>query len=595
MPRKPSLPALNAGPARPCALVRVSSEEQVDQFSLPMQAHKAQEYSLQQLGVELPDSAIFREEGVSGRPGTLKKRPGLAAAIDACLAGRFTHLIVHKLDRLGRNVGLVSTVLEQLDQHGVVFVSVQDRVDASTAAGRLYIAIFIAIAQWYSDNLSEETKKGKEGRRREGLYNGILPFGAMRGEGVHAAPLPDLRPLDLAGSDGVTRHLTNHAGLLMTFSWCAQGYSAREIAIRLNDLGYRTHGTWGSNPFSKDTIQHILGNRFYLGELPDGQGGWVAGKHNALITEDLWNQAQAVRVRQRRNPQTIPGNARVHVLGGGLLRCGMCWMQGRSSALHVSKSRRADDAAYYSCYGRFQGHSCTQPSIPDKFLEAQLDNFFAAFALPEAVQQRLLALYAEERQRSLPAQGQGPTKAQRKLHLEARLDRQRHLYELGDWSREEYLEARQSLLAELAELDRAVSVTDEPAQDADAMARLCDYVRELGSAWHEADKANKRLLVRTLFEQLWVIGDRIVAAKPVAQFAPFFRLVGNLNGDEPGQRYYLAPGILSAFDESDVEQVGQMAKETAHNLDGHGLSRLVQTGGPDGIRTRGLRRDRPAC
>lgn len=77
-------------------------------------------------------------------------------------------------------------------------------------------------------------------------------------------------------------------------------------------------------------------------------------------------------------------------------------------------------------------------------------------------------------------------------------------------------------------------------------------------------------------------GDRIVAAKPVAQFAPFFRLVGNLDGDKSGQRYYLAPGILSAFDESNVERVGQMAKETAYNLDGHGLSQMVQTGGPDG-------------
>jgi DNA invertase Pin-like site-specific DNA recombinase len=315
MPRKSSWSPSTPLVPRPCALVRVSSEEQVDQFSLPMQVHKVDEYCRQQLGVELPESAIFREEGVSGRPGTLKKRPGLSAAIDACLAGRYTHLIVHKLDRLGRNVGLVSSVLERLDQHGIVFVSVQDRVDASTAAGRLYIAIFIAIAQWYSDNLSEETRKGKEGRRRAGLYNGILPFGATRGEGPQAAPLPDLRQLDLIGSDGIARRLTNHAGLLQAFTWCGQGYSAREIAIKLNELGYRTHGTWGINPFTKDTVQHLLGNRFYLGELPDGNGGWVPGKHGALIPEELWEQAQRARARQRRNPQTIPGHARVHVLG----------------------------------------------------------------------------------------------------------------------------------------------------------------------------------------------------------------------------------------------------------------------------------------
>jgi hypothetical protein len=63
----------------PCALVRVSSEEQVDQFSLPMQTLKVQEHCRDQLGVTLPDSALYREEGVSGRPGILKKRPGLSA------------------------------------------------------------------------------------------------------------------------------------------------------------------------------------------------------------------------------------------------------------------------------------------------------------------------------------------------------------------------------------------------------------------------------------------------------------------------------------------------------------------------------------
>ena len=33
------------------------------------------------------------------------------------------------------------------------------------------------IAQWYSDNLSQETKKGKRERKAQGLFNGLLPFG----------------------------------------------------------------------------------------------------------------------------------------------------------------------------------------------------------------------------------------------------------------------------------------------------------------------------------------------------------------------------------------------------------------------------------
>jgi site-specific DNA recombinase len=373
------------GVVAPCALIRVSTDEQGDKFSLPEQTLAVRQHCEQQLSVALPEAAVFVEDGISGRPGTLARRPGLKAALDACLAGQYTHLLVHKLDRLGRNVGLVSSVLETLEAHGIIFVSVHDKVDASTAAGRLYIAIFVAIAQWYSDNLSEETKKGKAGRKRAGLYNGILPFGAMRGERINALPLPDLRSLVLVGSDGIERHTTKHAGLLAAFEGCAQGRSAREIAVQLNVTGYRTQGTWGSNPFTKDTVYHLLGNRFYIGELPDGQGGWVPGKHEALVPQELWERAQAARRRNQINPQTMPGNARVHVLGGGLLRCGVCWSQGRDSALHVAKSRKALDTAYFAGYGRFQGFACTQPSIPEHLLETQITHFIAAFQLPGAV------------------------------------------------------------------------------------------------------------------------------------------------------------------------------------------------------------------
>jgi DNA invertase Pin-like site-specific DNA recombinase len=88
--------------------------------------------------------------------------------LGACIHGVYTHLIVHKLDRLGR----ISQILETIEAHDIVFVSVQDKVDASTAAGRLHITICLAIAQWRSDNLSEEARKGKEGRKLAGLYNG---------------------------------------------------------------------------------------------------------------------------------------------------------------------------------------------------------------------------------------------------------------------------------------------------------------------------------------------------------------------------------------------------------------------------------------
>jgi hypothetical protein len=352
-----------------------------------------------------------------------------------------------------------------------------------TEACQLYIAIFVAIAQWYSDNLSEETKKGKVGRKHAGLYDGLLPFGAMRGEGVNAVPLPDVRSLTLAGTDGMARLATRHAGLLQAFAWCADDHSAREIAVKLNSVGYRMQGAWGSNPFTKDTVQRLLGNRFYLDELPDGEGGWVPGKHEPMVPQELWDRAQRARERHRANPQTVPSSARMHVLGGGLLRCGVCWGQGRSAALHVAKSLKRADTAYFACYGHFQGYAWTQPSMPEHVLEAQLAAFFGAFVVPDDLQQRLLELDARDREREIATRivAGAAAHAQRRAQLEARLERLQQLYELGDWTRDRYLLARQEVLAELAEVD-AAELAARPEKHVEAMERLGAYVRAVKAA-----------------------------------------------------------------------------------------------------------------
>ena len=54
---------------------------------------------------------------------------------------------------------------------------------------------------------------------------------------------------------------------------------------------YRTAGNQGNRPFSKDTVRGILTYRFYLGEIPDGDDGWLLAKHGHLIDKGLWEQA----------------------------------------------------------------------------------------------------------------------------------------------------------------------------------------------------------------------------------------------------------------------------------------------------------------
>ena len=82
------------------------------------------------------------------------------------------------------------------------------------------------------------------------------------------------------GSEIIVR---NYDGLKMAFDLSANGKSDKEIAIALNSEGYRTTGTYGPRPFSKDTVKNILKNRFYIGYIRYGDGGWRKAKHKSFI------------------------------------------------------------------------------------------------------------------------------------------------------------------------------------------------------------------------------------------------------------------------------------------------------------------------
>lgn len=93
------------------------------------------------------------------------------------------------------------------------------------------------------------------------------------------------------------------------------------------------------------------------------------------------------------------------------------------------------------------------------------------------------------------------------------------------------------------------------------------------AAWGDADTANKRLLGRTLFVQVWVLGDHIVALKPATQFAPFFRLMrclvsaGEASGEADAgiQLLYLASLATAAEDAVALSRLPAAPSHGFHN------------------------------
>ena len=77
-------------------------------------------------------------------------------------------VVVWRLDRLGRTAGEMLNLLDELYAAGVRFVSVRDRIDISTASGRLFRTILAGFAQYERAMISERIEAGVVEAKKKG-------------------------------------------------------------------------------------------------------------------------------------------------------------------------------------------------------------------------------------------------------------------------------------------------------------------------------------------------------------------------------------------------------------------------------------------
>ena len=468
---------------RAALYARVSSEEQVQGYSLD-----AQKRAYRSL-VDARGWNTYREyveEGRSAHTDDVRKRPVFMEAIEDAVAGNYDVLVVHKIDRFSRKLKVTIDHLEKLGKAGVGFVSIENQIDYSTPSGKFMLVMQGGLAELYSDNLSQEVKKGKQERKAQGLYNGLLPFGVMKGE--DRVPVPDP---------------SSYPGLTMMFGLAVIGKSDREIAIALNTAGYRTAGNQGNRLFSKDTVKGILTNRFYIGELTDGNNDWIPGAHSPMISAEQFEAALMSRERNRNNSaRTTRADARPSSLSG-LARCYGC-----GGKLRTMRNR---GVARMVCNTRLKRGDCSQTSSRLDRYESQLLGYLEAFHIPDDYQEKLLATH--RRQNSAHDDSE-----LRRTRLLTALHRLRELYKWGDVTRKQYL-------SESREIDDELRSLKQPDTDSISMTKLAQFLEDVSSAWELADQERRNKLGRALFESVWIDNQKVMGVTPRPELKPFFDLV----------------------------------------------------------------------
>ncbi len=330
---------------RAVSYLRVSSTGQADKdydpegFSLPAQ-RRGCESKAAALDATIVDE--FLERGESAK--STSRRSALRAMLDRVKHGDIDYVIVHKIDRLARNRMDDVLIVQEIRAAGATLVSVSENVD-ETPGGMLLHGVIASISEFYSQNLSNEVKKGT----REKARKGGTP---------HRAPLGYLNVFDtVEGRTIRTIAIDPERGPLIARAfrlYATDTYTLGELATLLEAEGLRNRPPRNNvpQPLGVNRLSEILRSDYYIGVVRYA-GKVSVGRHPHLIDRVTFDKVQTILDAHKQSGER---NWKHHHYLRGTLYCSEC-----DSRLYYTKAKGNGGVyEYFSCAGRQRG-TCPQP------------------------------------------------------------------------------------------------------------------------------------------------------------------------------------------------------------------------------------------
>lgn len=165
--------------------IRVSTESQaVDGVSLDAQKAKIESWAMLN-DYEL--KAIHVDAGISGKG--MMNRPGLQDALADC--GKGSALVVYSLSRLARSTKDTIEISDRLAKSGADLVSLSEKIDTTSAAGKMVFRMMAVLAEFERDQISERTSTAMQFKKSKGELVGAVPYGfTLADDGVNLVENP---------------------------------------------------------------------------------------------------------------------------------------------------------------------------------------------------------------------------------------------------------------------------------------------------------------------------------------------------------------------------------------------------------------------
>ena len=157
--------------------IRVSTQGQAEEgVSMAAQRAKIEAWCIAN---DMELAAVFDDAGISG--GSMAGRDGLHAAMKATTKGMA--LVAYSISRLARSTKDMLAIAETLDRKGADLVSLTEKFDTTTAAGRMVFKMLAVLAEFERDQIRERTKMALAHKKASGEVYAPVPFGHEAIEG----------------------------------------------------------------------------------------------------------------------------------------------------------------------------------------------------------------------------------------------------------------------------------------------------------------------------------------------------------------------------------------------------------------------------
>lgn len=294
------------------------------------------------------------------------QRPVYKEILEDIRRGRFNGILTWAPDRLSRNAGDLGSVVDLMDQQLLLEIRTYGQHFKNSPNEKFLLMILCSQAKLENDNKSVNVRRGLRTRCEMGLRPGVAPTGYLNEKRTDRKCQAILDP-------------ERAPTIKKMFEKVAyEHWSGRKIYNWLRfDLNFRTSN--GKKHLSLGNIYKILDNPFYYGvfEYPKKSGNWYTGKHESLISKELFNlvqeqvKSQFIRVENKEFAFTK------------LMTCGLCG-SGISADEKFKKQKNGNvhRYVYYGCT-KARGTDCKCGYTEEKDIIKQFEELIEKIDINE--------------------------------------------------------------------------------------------------------------------------------------------------------------------------------------------------------------------